>query len=66
MRLESLGFADWLRIARGTPLWRTATAHMIAMPVATAFLLVAIGAGCSGGMDVGDGAFLLTLIVFAC
>ncbi len=25
------GFADWLQIARGTPLWRTATAHMIAM-----------------------------------
>src|ERR1044072_9560417 len=39
------GFADWLQIARGTPLWRTATAHMIAMLTATAFFLVAIGAG---------------------
>jgi uncharacterized membrane protein len=60
------GFADWLQIARGTPLWRTATAHMIAMLIATAFFLVAIGAGYSDGMDgaVGDGVFLLTLIGF--
>jgi uncharacterized membrane protein len=60
------GFADWLQIARDTPLWRTATAHMIAMLIATAFFLVAIGAGYSDGMDgaVGDGAFLLTLIGF--
>jgi uncharacterized membrane protein len=60
------GFADWMQIARGTPLWRTATAHMIAMLIATAFFLVAIGAGYSDGMDgaVGDGAFLLTLIGF--
>ena len=60
------GFADWLQIARSTPLWRTATAHMIAMLIATAFFLVAIGAGYSDGMDgaVSDGAFLLTLIVF--
>ena len=61
------GFADWLQIARGTPLWRTATAHMIAMLTATAFFLVAIGAGYSDGMDgaVTDGAFVLTLIGFA-
>jgi uncharacterized membrane protein len=60
------GFVDWLQIERGTPLWRTATAHMIAMLIATAFFLVAIGAGYSDGMDgaVGDGAFLLTLIGF--
>ena len=25
------GFADWLDISRGTPLWRTATAHLTAM-----------------------------------
>ena len=37
---------------------------MIAMLIATAFFLVAIGAGYSDGMDgaVGDGALLLTLI----
>lgn len=60
------GFADWLQISRGTPLWRTATAHMIAMLIATAFFLVAIGAGYSDGMDgaVSDGAFILTLIGF--
>ena len=60
------GFADWLQIARGTPLWRTATAHMIAMLLATAFFLIAIGAGYGDGMDgaVTDGAFLLTLIGF--
>ena len=60
------GFADWLQIARRTPLWRTATAHMIAMLLATGFFLVAIGAGYSDGMDgvLGDGAFMLTLIGF--
>jgi uncharacterized membrane protein len=61
------GLADWLRIERSTPLWRTATAHMVAMLIATVFFLVAIGAGYSDGMDgaVGDGAFLLTLMGFA-
>jgi len=60
------GFADWLQISRGTPLWRTATAHMIAMLLATAFFLIAIGAGYSDGIDgvLTDGAFLLTLIGF--
>ena len=60
------GFVDWLRIERGTPLWRTATAHMVAMLTATAFFLVAIGAGYSDGIDgvVTDGAFILTLIGF--
>lgn len=58
------GFADWLRIARGTPLWRTATAHMIAMLLATAFFLISIGAGYSDGIDgaLPDGAFILTLV----
>src|SRR5688572_23826165 len=60
------GFVDWLRIERGTPLWRTATAHMIAMLIATAFFLVSIGAGYGEGIDgvVTDGAFILTLIGF--
>ena len=60
------GFADWLRISRGTPLWRTATAHMIAMLVATSFFLVSIGAGYGDGIDgaVSDGAFILTLVGF--
>ena len=60
------GFVDWLRIARGTPLWRTATAHMIAMLLATGFFLVAIGAGYGDGIDgvLADGAFILTLVGF--
>ena len=60
------GFADWVRITRGTPLFRTATAHMIAMLLATAVFLVAIGAGYGDGMDgaVPDGAFILTLAGF--
>ncbi|MEO5576612.1 MAG: DUF2231 domain-containing protein [Gaiellaceae bacterium] len=60
------GFVDWLQISRGTPLWRTATAHMIAMLIATAFFLVSIGAGYSEGSDgvVGDGAFILTIVGF--
>ena len=60
------GFADWLQISRGTPLWRVATSHMIAMLAATAFFLVAIGAGYSDGIDgaLGSGAFVLTLIGF--
>ena len=39
---------------------------MIAMLLATAFFLVAIGAGYSDGIDgaVTDGAFMLTLIGF--
>jgi len=60
------GFADWIRIQRGTPLFRTATAHMIAMLIATAFFLIAIGAGYSDGIDgaLPDGAFILTLVGF--
>jgi len=60
------GFADWVRIQRGTPLFRTATAHMIAMLVATAFFLIAIGAGYGDGSDgvLPGGAFILTLVGF--
>jgi uncharacterized membrane protein len=60
------GFADWLQIARRTPLWRIATAHLIAMVTATVFFLVSIGAGYSDGIDgvIGDGAFILTLVGF--
>jgi uncharacterized membrane protein len=60
------GFADWLQISRGTPLWRTATAHLFAMLLATAAFLIAIGAGYGDGMDgvVTDAAFVLTLVGF--
>lgn len=61
------GLADWVRITRGTPLFRTATAHMIAMLLATAFFLVAIGAGYGEATDgvLTGGAFVLTLLGFA-
>ena len=60
------GLADWIRIERGTALFRTATAHMIAMLLATAFFLVSIGAGYSDGIDgvLPNGAFILTLVAF--
>ncbi len=60
------GLADWVRIERGTALFRTATAHMIAMLLATALFLVSIGAGYSDGIDgvLSDGAFILTLAGF--
>ncbi len=60
------GLVDWLRIESGTPLKRTATAHLIAMVSATAFFLIAAIAGYSEGMDgvVGSGSLILTLIAF--
>ncbi len=60
------GFADWVRIERGTALFRTATGHMVAMLIATAFFLIAIGAGYSDGIEgaLPDGAFILTLVGF--
>ena len=35
------GLIDWLGIPRGTPLWRTATSHMVAMLAATVFFALA-------------------------
>jgi uncharacterized membrane protein len=60
------GFVDWLSITRGTELWRTATAHMIAMLSATVFFLIAAIAGHDGYTDraVTTGAFILTLAGF--
>jgi uncharacterized membrane protein len=60
------GFLDWLTIATGTPLWRTATAHMIAMLIANAVFLAAVLAG-KGSFDTGNiktGPFVLTIIGF--
>lgn len=60
------GFMDWLQISRETPLWRTATSHMVVNLVATALLLVAVGAGYGDGMDgeVSGAALILTLVGF--
>jgi uncharacterized membrane protein len=60
------GFLDWLRIESGTPLWRTATAHMIAMLVASAVFLAAAIAG-KESFDAGNveaGPYVLTVVGF--
>jgi len=61
------GLLDWLVITRGTPLWRTATAHMIAMVTATVFFLIAVLVGHSGYKHnaVETGPYVLNLIAFA-
>jgi uncharacterized membrane protein len=58
------GFVDWLTIARGTPLWRTATLHLGAMVTATIVFAITAGAGHADYVDraVGGGALVLTLI----
>ena len=57
------GFADWLDISRGTPLWRTATAHLTAMLSATVIFAIAAGSGHADYVDgvVGGGSLVLTL-----
>jgi uncharacterized membrane protein len=61
------GFADWLQIERGTPLWRTATAHLFSMVGATVVFLLAIAIGYSDAMDgvIQAAPFLLTLAGYA-
>jgi len=58
------GLADWLGIARRTPLWWTATWHLIAMVTATVFFLLAAIVGHDGYVDreVTGGGLTLTLI----
>jgi len=60
------GFADWLQISFGTRLWRTATAHFVAMVLTSAVFGLTIFLGHA---DYADGRisgvpFLLTLIGF--
>jgi uncharacterized membrane protein len=60
------GFLDWLTIETRTPLWRTATTHMIVMLVAAAVFLATVVAG-KESFDAGDvkpGAFVLTLVAY--
>jgi uncharacterized membrane protein len=61
------GFADWLGITWRTPLWRTATSHLVAMLTATALFLGAAIVGHGGYVDgeVTTGPLLLTLVGFA-
>ena len=60
------GLLDWLTITWGSPLWRTATAHMLTMITATVFFALAAIFGHSAYVrgDVNTGGFILTLIGF--
>jgi uncharacterized membrane protein len=60
------GFADWLDISRGTPLWRTATAHLAVMLSATILFAIAAGAGHADYVDgvVSGGSLVITLAGF--
>ncbi len=60
------GFADWLYIETGTPLWRTATFHLSAMLSATVVFAIAVGVGHSDYVNgsVGGGSLVLTLVGF--
>ncbi|MFL6005648.1 MAG: DUF2231 domain-containing protein [Gaiellaceae bacterium] len=60
------GFADWLQLERGTPLFRTATAHLFAMVSATVLFLLAAAIGYSDAMDgvIEAAPFVLALAGF--
>ena len=60
------GFVDWLSITWGTPIWRTATAHLLSMLTATVFFLLAAIFGHGGYVDgeVATGPLILTLAGF--
>ena len=60
------GLIDWLTITRGTPLFRTATSHMLSMVAATVVFAVAaiVGHGDYGDAEVGAGSLILTLVGF--
>jgi uncharacterized membrane protein len=60
------GLVDWLGIEWGTPLWRTASIHLLSMVTATVFFLLAAIFGHGGYVDhdVTDGSLILTLIGF--
>jgi uncharacterized membrane protein len=60
------GLIDWLGITWWTPLWRTATLHLLSMLTATAFFLLAAIFGHGGYIDgkVTSGSLVLTLIGF--
>jgi uncharacterized membrane protein len=60
------GLVDWLSIEWGSPLWKTATSHMLAMVSATVFfgLAALFGHDDFHRGDVSAGSFVLTLVGF--
>lgn len=57
------GLADWLTITRGTPLWRTATAHLTVMVTATLLFALAAVLGYGSYEDGEVGALPLVLLL---
>jgi uncharacterized membrane protein len=62
----STGFADWLTISSGTPLWRTATAHMITNLVTSGVFLatVIVGKPSFDAGNVDTAPAVLTVVAF--
>jgi uncharacterized membrane protein len=60
------GFAEWLTLEWGSEIWKTATAHMLAMVSATVLfgLAAIVGHASYRHGDVNGGGFVLTLIGF--
>jgi len=60
------GFADWLEIARGTPMWRTATLHMVVNLAASGLFVLTLVLGHGGYVDgeVPTGPLVLNLVAF--
>lgn len=60
------GLVDWLGITRWTPLWRTATLHMVVMIVANVLFGVAaiVGHGAYVDGEIGTAALVLALLGF--
>ena len=60
------GLLDWLKIEKGTPLYRTATTHFIVMDIVLVLFLIAAILGYSDGMDgvVETVPFVFTLAGF--
>jgi uncharacterized membrane protein len=61
------GFLDWLKISRGTPLWRTATTHALVNATASVFFVLAIVFGHDdyASQAVSTGSLILTVVGFA-
>src|SRR5205807_9806903 len=61
------GLLDWLTIEWGSPLWWTATLHMLSMLTATVFFLIGALVGHAGYRHgaVDAGPFILTVVGFA-
>jgi uncharacterized membrane protein len=60
------GIVDWLSISRGTPLWRTATTHLVVMVLANALfgLAAIVGYAGYGDREIGTAALVLVLCGF--